>query len=158
MIADQQQNDWENPGIVGINKLSSRASLSPFSNRETALKNERAQSPYFLSLNGAWKFQYYQKPAERPGNFFREDADVSPWADIIVPGNWVLQDFGVPIYTDVEYPFPNNPPFIPHENNPVGTYRRTLSLPQNWRGRRIILRFDGAKSGSITTISTGHDG
>ena len=75
---------------------------------------------------GTWKFNWVRKPADRPVNFYKTNYDISNWKDIKVPGHWELQGYGVPIYTDVSYPFPNNEPFIPHDYNPVGSYKRTL--------------------------------
>ncbi len=128
--------DWENPAVVGLNKESAHCTYIPFADRDSVLKNDRTASTYFMSLNGIWKFNWVRKPADRPLDFFAEDFDVRLWQNIQVPGNWELQDFGVPIYTDVDYPFPANPPYIPHEYNPVGSYRRDFFVPKNWEGRQ----------------------
>ncbi len=149
----KKANDWENPLVTGINKLRPHATMFPYENRESALKNDRSQSPNFKSLNGAWKFHYVDKPVDRPLYFYRDDYDISEWANITVPGNWELQGFGVPIYTDVEYPFPSNPPHIPHDNNPVGSYKRIFTVPDDWRNRQVILHFGGAKSAMYVWVN-----
>ena len=149
----QPTNDWENPNIVSINKEPPRCTSYPYATIEQALKNDPQQSPFFKSLNGKWKFNWVRKPADRPVDFYREDYDVSQWHDIDVPGNWELQGFGVPIYTDVEYPFPCNPPYIPHDYNPVGSYRRTFTIPENWTNRQIFLHFGSVRSAMYVWVN-----
>ncbi len=145
--------DWENPAVIDMNKEPAHCTYIPFADREQVLKNDWTASPYFLPLNGTWKFNWVRKPADRPKDFFREDFDVSLWSNIQVPGNWELQGFGVPIYTDVDYPFPANPPYIPHDYNPVGSYRRNFTLPENWEGRQIFLHFGSVKSAMYVWIN-----
>ena len=122
---------WENPQIFGVNKELPHASYIPFSTRTEALQNHPAASPCFRSLNGKWKFKWVRKPADRPKNFYKDDYNVSQWDDITVPSNWELQGYGIPIYTDTAYPFPANPPYIPHDYNPVGSFRTWFELM--WR-------------------------
>jgi beta-galactosidase len=153
LFADEPAHDWENPKIVGINKENPRASFFPFLSREEALKNNREQSSNFLSLNGTWKFNFVKKPAERPIDFFKQDFDMSIWQDIQVPGNWELQGFGVPIYTDVEYPFPSNPPHVPNDYNPVGSYVRFISIPSDWKNKRVFIHFGAARSAMYVWIN-----
>lgn len=145
--------DWENPAVVGLNKESAHCTYIPFADRDSVLKNDRTASPYFLSLNGTWKFNWVRKPADRPMDFFSKDFDMSLWETIQVPSNWELQGFGVPIYTDVDYPFPANPPHIPHDYNPVGSYLRNFSVPKNWEGRQIFLHFGSVKSAMYVWIN-----
>jgi len=140
------QNDWENPNFTGINKEPPHAYYIPYASLYQAIRNIPAESPFYQSLNGTWKFNYVKKPANRPLDFMWEAFDVSGWSDIEVPGNWELQGFGIPIYTDVEYPFPSNPPNIPHDYNPVGSYRRDFTVPTNWNGKQVILHFGGVRS------------
>jgi beta-galactosidase len=139
-------NDWENPAIISENKEPGHAHFYPFDNEQTAIENKPQKSPFVKSLNGMWKFNWVRKPADRPLEFYKDDYDVSRWADIKVPGNWEFEGYGIPIYTDVSYPFPANPPFIPNDYNPVGSYRRTFTIPENWDGRQIFIQFGGVKS------------
>ena len=136
-----QDNDWENPGVFGINKEAPRATAFPYANAAEALAGKATLSPYYKSLNGVWKFNWVYKPADRPVGFYKTDYDVSGWGEIKVPGNWELQGYGTPIYTNIKYPFKKNPPYINHEHNPVGSYRRTFALPDNWKGREVYLHF-----------------
>ncbi|MHC4170618.1 MAG: sugar-binding domain-containing protein, partial [Planctomycetota bacterium] len=104
------------------------------------------QSRYYMSLNGDWKFNWAEKPADRPAEFYKPGYDVSKWAEIPVPANWQMHGYGRPIYLNMRYPYPVNPPFIPHEYNPVGSYRRQFRILNRWKDRQIFLHFDGVKS------------
>ena len=95
-------------------------------------------------MNGTWKFNYTAKVADRIRDFYKPELNNSQWKEITVPSNWELQGYGVPIYTNITYPFPKNPPFV-GEDNPVGTYRREFTVPAGWNDKEIILHF-----GSIT--------
>jgi beta-galactosidase len=118
-----------------------------FPDENTALSLSTKESPRYLSLNGPWKFSWVKTPSERPQGFYKLDYSCTEWDEIQVPGNWELQGFGVPIYTDTEYPFPANPPHIPHDNNPVGSYRRSFELPPGWEsGHQVFLHFGGVRS------------
>ena len=85
-------------------------------------------------------------PAERPRDFHEPEFDASRWAEIPVPSNWEFEGYGHPVYRDEFYSFPANPPFIPHNDNPVGSYRRNFEIPPGWDGREIFLNFDGVYS------------
>ena len=145
--------EWENPRIVGRNREAPHCTYIPYADIETALKNDKNQSPYYKFLNGIWKFNWVKKPADRPIDFYKDNYDVSHWNDIPVPSNWELEGYGTPIYTDVSYPFPSNPPHIPHEWNPVGSYRRTFRVPKSWKGRQVFLHFCGVKSAMIVWVN-----
>ncbi len=137
---------WENPRILHLNTEPPHATLMPYGDRQRALSGERFRSRYYRSLNGEWKFHWVRKPDDRPQRFYRRDFDDRNWKTIPVPGNWQLQGYGIPIYLNIPYAFPKNPPFIPHDYNPVGSYRRTFTLPEGWKNRQIFLHFDGVES------------
>ncbi|UCH96761.1 MAG: beta-galactosidase, partial [Candidatus Aminicenantes bacterium] len=139
-------NDWENPKMFGQNKEPAYCTLIPYEDHKQALRDKPERSPYYLSLNGTWKFHWVQKPADRPKDFFKPEKDVSWWADIPVPSNWQMQGYGIPIYTNARYPFPANPPKIPHDYNPVGSYRRDFLIPLTWKDRQVFIHFAGVKS------------
>jgi len=139
-------HDWEDPQIIGLNKEPAHCTLMPFSDKKAALKGDRDGSPFFRLLNGSWRFHWVNKPADRPVEFYRPDYDVSGWDKIPVPGNWQMYGYGRPIYTNIRYPFPANPPHIPHDYNPVGSYRREFTIPANWKDRQVFLHFDGVDS------------
>jgi len=146
-------NDWENPAVISRNKEPAHSFYIPYQNTKTALRNDPVQSSFFKSLNGTWKFYWVRKPADRPKDFYKVDYDVSNWHNIKVPGNWEIQGFGIPIYTDVEYPFPPNPPHIPHDYNPVGSYRRTFTVPESWANRQVFLYFGSVRSAMYVWVN-----
>jgi beta-galactosidase/evolved beta-galactosidase subunit alpha len=138
-------NDWENPGLPHRGRLPARAALIPYADHASALSGDASQSIWRRSLNGLWKFAYSESPQEAPEDYFQPDFDVSDWDDIPVPSCWQMQGYGYPHYTNVVYPIPVDPPYVPSEN-PTGSYRTDLFIPESWAGRRIILRFEGVDS------------
>ena len=135
-----QDSYWENPEVFAENKLPSRATLVPYASFDEALK--RGESGYVLDISGQWRFHWTKTPAERPEGFWAKEYNDKMWDLIAVPGNWEVLGYGYPIYTNVNYPFPLNPPYIPHDDNPTGCYRHTFEIPEAWDGRRIILHFE----------------
>jgi beta-galactosidase/evolved beta-galactosidase subunit alpha len=138
-------NDWENPLLPGRNRLPARAYFFPFQEDSAALSCDPAASTLVKSLNGSWKFNYAPSPTEAPAHFEKETFDVTGWDDLPVPSSWQMHGYGRPHYTNVQYPWPIDPPFVPSEN-PTGSYRRSFTLPAHWTGKQIILRFDGVDS------------
>ena len=131
---------WEQPEVYAINKLPARASLTPYKNTEAA--SERKPSELVLSLNGEWNFKWAAQPDEAPEGFWAEGYDDSTWDTMSVPGNWEIEGYGYPIYTNVNYPHPNDPPHVPLYDNPTGCYRKSFTLPEGWDSRRTILHFE----------------
>jgi beta-galactosidase len=145
--------DWEDPSVFGRNKEAPHCTYIPYMDKDSALENNPNSSPFYKSLNGVWKFNWVRKPSERPEDFFMEEYEVDHWADIKVPANWELEGFGVPIYTDTDYPFPADPPHIPHDYNPVGSYRRSFDIPDSWGDRQVFLHFGGVKSAMYVWVN-----
>ncbi len=139
-------NDWENPQIVGLNKLPAHVPLIPYPDETSALTGHREQSPYFQLLNGRWEFELVANPSAAPAGFPQPDFEAAGWAEIEVPGNWMLQGYDRPIYTNHKMPIPPNPPRVPPDDNPTGLYRRTFTIPAEWQGRPVIVCFDGVES------------
>jgi len=139
VFAQPQRNEWENPTLYERNKEAGHVDFIAYDNKEDAMADDFSRSPYFLSLNGRWQFHFVKKPADRPQDFFDPALDDSDWSTIEVPSNWEIAGFGIPIYTNIIYPFPKNPPFIDDSYNPVGTYRRTFELPGDWADKTVIL-------------------
>ena len=141
---------WENPQVIGINKLNPRATFFGYENLTKARAEDLSASERYLSLNGIWKFNYAPVPEERPVEFYQESFDVSAWEEIPVPSNWEVQGFGTPIYLNHPYAFSYgttpHPPDIPDGDNPVGSYKRTFELPDAWAGEQVILHFGAVKS------------
>ncbi|MFV0541982.1 MAG: glycoside hydrolase family 2 TIM barrel-domain containing protein [Aestuariibaculum sp.] len=139
----------ENPNVVGINKLNARASFFPYNTLNLAKESSLSKAKNHLSLNGIWQFNYSESPNLRPIDFYRNDYDTSLWNTIKVPANWEVEGFGIPIYVNTTYPFqkgPLNPPDIPDGHNPVGSYKRTFNLPENWNGKDVIIHLGAVKS------------
>jgi len=101
---------------------------------------ERNQSPWFLDLNGEWQFKIKSRPEDVTDTALHSD----DWSRIKVPGNWTMQGFGKPHYTNIVMPFPQPPPHVPDEN-PTGIYQRRFVVPASWRDRRIVLHFGGCE-------------
>ncbi|MGC9467879.1 MAG: glycoside hydrolase family 2 TIM barrel-domain containing protein, partial [Anaerolineae bacterium] len=140
-------NDWENPQVVGRNKEPAHATLLPYQDAESALKADREGSVYFKLLNGDWHFAWSPNPASAPAGFYANSYDVAGWDAIPVPSNWQMQGYGTPMYTNVQYPFcPDYMPEVPKDDNPVGSYRTTFTVPDSWEGRQVFIVFDGVDS------------
>jgi beta-galactosidase len=142
------QKSWENPQMHSLNKLPPRATLYPFESVEQALRLVREESPYFQSLDGTWDFKILSRPEEAVASIL----SAGEWAGIQVPGNWTMQGFGKPHYTNVVMPFPNIPPDVP-DDNPTGVYRRVFTVPQGWNGRRVVLHFGGCEGALFVYVN-----
>lgn len=169
--AKAQTSDWENPKMFDQNKEAAHATLMPFKDEVSALTKKRNASVYYKNLNGIWKFNWVRKPVDRPSDFYKESYDVSAWDDIPVPSNWELEGYGVPIYVNHQYEFadykapvseeiefidkiyPKNPGKVPHDYNPVGSYRRAFTVPDSWENRRIFLQFGAVKSAMYVWVN-----
>jgi beta-galactosidase len=145
--------ELEDVTLYGRNRLAPHAFFVPHATLAGALSYERERSPWYRSLNGTWRFRYVPDPASRPVGFWRDDADLTGWDSIPVPGNWEALGFGIPIYTNITYLYPPNPPFVPHHDDPVGSYRRSFTVPDAWRGRRVILHFGSLKSAGFVWVN-----
>jgi beta-galactosidase len=157
-VARQQQAassepppDWENQAVVGRNKEAPHATALSYPDARSALQMTREATPYHLSLNGRWKFHWVGRPDDRPRDFYRPEFDASNWNTIPVPSVWELQGYGIPIYTNVTYPWVDargnvDPPHIPHDYNPVGSYRTEFEVPDTWAGRQTFIHFGSVYS------------
>lgn len=143
------------PNITSLGREKPRASFTSYPTEADALKNDRAACKTRMTLNGTWKFNYAENFPDRPKNFMDPALDVSGWSDIKVPGNWELQNFGTPIYTNSGWAFVSwghdkylqkpEPPKVPEVWNPTGSYRREFTVPADWNGKEIFISFDGTK-------------
>ena len=146
--ATDMVKDWENPAVLGINKLPYHATLQ--------LPSRWKDCREIVSLDGRWKFRWSKDPASRPVGFEAEDYDVSRWDDITVPGNWQTQGFGRPIYVNMQYPFHRDRPSVTGEpdkrwyaydhRNPVGSYVTFVDLTKEQVARHLVLHFGGVSS------------
>ena len=147
IYGQESTHDWENSEIFRINKEEAHNTAIPFATIKQAKDANWETSPFYKLLNGKWKFNWVPKPADRPLDFYKLEYDVTSWDEIPVPGNWQMYGYGIPIYLNTDYAFGVvNPPYIPHDNNPVGSYRRSFTVPDNWAEREIFIHFAGVKS------------
>ena len=144
---------WEDPAVFAENKEPPRASFTPFATRAGAVAGQPADSPFRISLNGDWQFHWVPRPDERPTDFYEVDFDASGWDVVPVPSNWEFEGYGYPVYRDEFYSFPADPPNIPHDDNPVGSYRRAFEIPPDWDGREVFLHFDGVYSAFFVWVN-----
>ncbi len=139
------QHDWENQQVLQYNRAQNRAYFFGYADEMAALTYERGLSPEFKLLNGMWRFYCAENPAKAPAKFFEDDFDVSGWDELQVPSSWQMHGYGHPHYTNVVYPFPVDPPYVPTEN-PTGCYRRDFEIAEAWLERSVFLRFEGVDS------------
>ena len=151
-VADEP-NDWENLAVNSRNRLPPRTYSMPLASEQAALTDElEPASPYKLSLNGQWKLSWAGNPSLRVRDFWKVGFKDADWHEVDVPSCLELRGFGSPGYTNVRYPHKLDWPKIldrqsgKPDYNPVASYRRTFRIPENWQGRRVILRFDGVYS------------
>jgi len=143
--------EWNNnPDIFQLNRMPARADFVPYETAEEAMCAGASASGRTMSLNGSWKFVFSERPDARPADFYREDYDVSGWADIPVPSHWQFHGYDYPQYVNIRYPWIDKediaPPFAPTNYNPVGSYVRHFELPDGWTGRPVYLHFRGVES------------
>ena len=146
-------NDWENLQVNSINREPARAYTMPLASEEAAFTDSiEPESPYRKSLNGIWKISWAGNPDLRIKDFYRADYPDSDWFTIDVPSCVEMRGFGSPGYVNVRYPHKMEWPFIKDRQtgesdyNPVSSYRRTFTVPADWKGREVFLRFDGVYS------------
>ena len=126
---------WETPAVNHINCEAPRAEYFAYETPELALLSDKYRSSRFMSLDGKWKFKFVEHLYQRPTDFYKPTFDDSEWDDFKVPGLWEINGYGVPMYRRKKYAwykqFESNPPTVPVENNYVGSYRRTFTIPDH---------------------------
>ncbi|WP_243349236.1 glycoside hydrolase family 2 TIM barrel-domain containing protein [Parabacteroides sp. FAFU027] len=136
---------WEDPKITSLNRDRSRVTAYSFETIQDAIVGDRTKTSRLMMLNGNWDFSLAPNPDAAPKDFYK--SRVKGWKTIPVPSNWEMQGYDKPIYRSATYPFrPALPPFIPKDDNPVGSYQRTFSVPANWKDMNITLHFGGVSS------------
>lgn len=160
-----QQPDWENQFVTSINKEPRHAAFFGYESENMAQQSDKRNSAYYELLNGDWKFHWSKNPSERPGNFYKLDFDDSKWKTIPVPANWQLHGYGYPIYVNTTYAFADprapftdmkgvpNPPFVPKDYNPVGSYKTSFTVPESWKKRRTVLHFGAVASAMYVWVN-----
>ncbi len=139
--------------VTSINTEKPHCTLLPYADAETALKDNPEESPYFISLNGIWKFKWVPEPSKRPAGFYLKHYNTAKWDKIEVPSDWQMKGYDYPIYVNIRYPWNEKYPQVPMNYNPVGSYRRTFIIPREWKNREIFLHFGGVNSAFYVWIN-----
>lgn len=137
------RRDWENLGVIAVNRLSMHAPLQFWHKNEKPVYGQKSNNESVL--NGEWQMSYFDQPEHVPETWLQTDLVTGD--KITVPANWQLQgDYDVPIYTNVTYPIPVKPPDVP-EQNPTGAYSKVFNLPEDWLSAGYVhVTFDGVGS------------
>ena len=145
-----QHDEWKNPEINAVNRAPMHTNYFAYSSSEEAAKADKENSSNFMTLNGIWKFNWVKNADARPTDFYRTDYNDKGWGQMKVPGVWEMNGYGDPIYVNVGYAwrsqYKNNPPYVPIENNHVGSYRKEIIIPAEWSEKEIFAHF-----GSVTS-------
>lgn len=153
LLRAQQQEPpayWENEFINEHAREPMHATYFAYENAQLARRGDPAASANYLSLDGTWKFKWVPRPGDRPLGFYKQGYDDSHWNDFQVPATWEVNGYGIPIYVNIRYDFDYlmkpDPPHVPHEYNPVGSYRREITVSKDWDGKDIYLHFGAVRS------------
>ncbi|MDR2233739.1 MAG: DUF4981 domain-containing protein, partial [Tannerella sp.] len=156
LFAQQRYDNYyqfiENTAVFEENQEEGHTPSTPYLSLNDAL-SDNSKDAQTLSLNGRWKFAYFDRPEEAPLDFYRENFNDSKWSRIVVPGNWEMQGFGDALFRNISLSFHPNPPFVPKEYNPTGLYRQTFTLPPRWKGKQVMLRIEKCASASFLWIN-----
>lgn len=146
----QSFQEWKDPKVNAVNRAPMHANYFAYESDNAAQKGIKENSANFMTLNGTWKFNWVKDADSRPTDFWKIGFNDKGWNNIPVPGVWELHGYGDPIYVNIGYAwrnqFENNPPYVPNEENHVGSYRREITVPASWKGKDIIAHF-----GSVTS-------
>ena len=146
----QTFKEWQDPEVNAVNRAPMHANFFAYESIDAAIRNVKENSNNFMTLNGKWKFFWVKNADARPTDFWKVDFNDKGWDDLQVPAVWELNGYGDPIYLNVGYAwrnqFTNNPPYVPVENNHVGSYRREIVVPADWKGKDIVAHFGAVSS------------
>jgi len=158
-------SELEDPNRFDPNKEHPRATFVPFPDAQGVIDGDWEASPFHQSLNGTWRFHWVKNPSHRPEGFYRTEYDVDDWDEIPVPSNWEMRGYGIPIYVNQAYEFADPrcpitemgtraaPPRVPHDHNPVGSYRRQFTVSPDWQDREVFIHFGAVKSAMFIWVN-----
>ena len=142
--------EWHDLQVNEVNRLKLHTNYFAYENETLALAGQMDKSANFISLHGAWKFNWVKDADKRPVDFFKTDLDDSAWKTMNIPANWEMNGYGVPEYVNTGFAwrghFDQKPPAVPVKDNNVGSYRRIVNIPDSWDGKQVIAHF-----GSVTS-------
>ncbi|MCJ8014054.1 DUF4981 domain-containing protein [Paenibacillus sp. KQZ6P-2] len=136
---------WENTQTLQVNRQQPRAYYIPYADAVSAKTGKRSRSPFYRTLNGGWKFKYYSNVHNITEPFYESHFDASGWGDLLVPSCWQTEGYDQLHYTNVNYPIPCDPPYVPDEN-PAGLYVRDFRIADSWNGKQTYTVFEGVNS------------
>ncbi len=136
---------WKDLNVLQVNREPARAYYIPYADMPSARTRQRGKSPFYQSLNGGWQFRYYDAVRDVEPAFFMPEYDVQTWDSLLVPSCWQTNGYDQQHYTNLSYPFPCDPPFIP-DQNPAGAYVKEIRLQHGWQDRESYLVFEGVQS------------
>lgn len=146
----QTFKEWQDPEVNAVNRAPMHANFFAYESTDMALGEIKEKSGNFMSLNGTWRFFWVKDADARPTDFWKTDFNDKGWDQLQVPAVWELNGYGDPIYVNVGYAwrnqFENNPPYVPVEDNHVGSYRREITVPADWKGKEIMAHFGAVSS------------
>ncbi|MDP4173789.1 MAG: glycoside hydrolase family 2 TIM barrel-domain containing protein [Bacteroidota bacterium] len=149
--------ELENPLVVNINKEKPHADFFSYNTRQNGLLDDKTKSPFFISLNGIWKFNFVQGSSNRIQNFYDKKIDESSWKNITVPCNVEMEGYGIPIYVNMEYEWAPDykqiPPFVDMDKNSFSYFRKEFDIPDNWTNREIFVHFGAVKSAGYVYVN-----
>ncbi len=171
-IHAQAGHEWDDPKVTSVNRELAHCVPIPMASAANVTGNDMTQSPYYQSLDGKWKFLWVEEPSKALTSYCEKDIDESMWSDIDVPSSWQIyglhnnKKWDKPLYCNVAYPFAfdkntysvmaERPEWYTYNSkmpNPVGTYRRKFTVPENWKGRNVYVRFNGVGPGYYLWIN-----
>ena len=172
IVMAQTGKEWDDPSITSVNRQVAHTTSIPFADASAVHENDMASSPYYQSLDGTWKFMWVKAPGQASTSFCTKDYNDASWTDITVPSSWQVyglhnkKNWDKPLYCNVAYPFSFNestysvmasrPSWFSYNSNmpnPVGTYRRKFTIPADWQGRTVYVRFNGVGHGYYLWIN-----
>lgn len=146
----QSFKEWLDPEINAVNRAPMHTNYFAYESADAAMQGKKDQSTNYMTLNGTWKFSWVRNADQRPTDFWKVGFNDKGWNNLQVPAVWELNGYGDPIYVNTGYAwrnqFQNNPPEVPTENNHVGSYRREIVVPADWKGKDIIAHFGAVSS------------
>ncbi len=170
--SSQEMTEWDDVSVTSLKRVQSHDLSIPFADADSAHTLDMNLSPYFLDLNGTWKFRWSALPTKVPSGFYADNYNASSWDNITVPMPWQVyaarnnKSWDKPLYVNTSYPFkynsstysvmadrPSNWTYNNDRKNPVGCYRRTFTLPEGWLGRKTFVRFNGAGHGYYVWVN-----
>ena len=164
--AAQTGKEWNDPTVTSVNRETAHTLAIPMASAADVAKNDLTASPYYQSLDGTWKFYWVKNPTLAVAAMCEKDYNDASWTDIDVPSSWQVwglnhnKSWDKPLYCNVAYPFSfdkttfsvmaDRPGWFTYNSNmpnPVGTYRKKFTVPAEWKGRDVYVRFNGVGHG-----------